>query len=415
MARNEQDLRTEAVRRRLTGESPEAIALSLGRSTRWVQKWVERHQAGDQGWAAGRRRGPKLAANRTPAELERQVIAVRERLAANPWAQVGADAIAWELEKVGVEPPPRRTLERIVARNGATRQHGRARRPSKGVPYPAAEVKRPGDLVEADLVGPRHLGGGVRFYALNAIDLASHRCGIEIIENSSDQQVAAALVSLWGRLGVPSRQQFDNGGPFVAPKGLGLIARLCLHHSVTPRFVPPSEPWRNGTIEHFNDTFDKRFFRQERFSSLVHLRERALDFEAFHNANHRYRATNVKTPAESVSQHKRRAPRPLAEASRLARLWPSRVRPLHPLRAQATAPRAGDPHARDDRLRVRHRRPRSGHPHQRAQPARPPPRRDRRDRDHPNRRRITAPRRRFSARLRLAPKQRRRPKTRTKP
>jgi len=320
MARGEQDLRTEAVRRRLAGESPEAIARSLGRSARWVQKWVGRHQTGDEGWAAGRKRGPKRAANRTSAELERQVVTVRERLAANPWAQVGADAIAWELEKVGVEPPPRRTLERIVARGGATRRHGRARRPSKGVPYPAFEAEGPGDLYEVDLVGPRHLAGGVRFYALNTVDLGSHRCGIEIIENSSDEQVAAALVSLWERLGVPARQQFDNGGPFVAPKGLGLVVRLCLHQGVTPRFVPPSEPWRNGTVEHFNDTFDKRFFRQERFSSLAHLRERALDFETFHNANHRYRATNGRTPAESASDRERRTPRPLAE---LPQGWPA--------------------------------------------------------------------------------------------
>jgi putative transposase len=80
-----------------------------------------------------------------------------------------------------------------------------------------------------------------------------------------------------------------------------------------PRFVPPSEPWRNGTVEHLNDTFDKRFFRQERFRSLAHLQERALDFENFHNANHRYRATNEHTPAESASQGKRRPPHPLAE------------------------------------------------------------------------------------------------------
>jgi putative transposase len=87
-----------------------------------------------------------------------------------------------------------------------------------------------------------------------------------------------------------------------------------------PRFVPPSEPWRNGAVEHLNDTFDKRFFRQERFRSLAHLQERALDFENFHNANHRYRATNGHTPAESASQGKRRPPHPLAE---LPQRWPA--------------------------------------------------------------------------------------------
>lgn len=319
MARTERDLRTEAVRRRLAGESPGVIARSLGRSTRWVQKWVGRHQAGDVGWAEGQKRGPKIAANRTPAELERQVLAVRQRLAANPWAQVGADAVAWELEKVGVVPPPRRTTERILARGGTTGRRGGGRRASKGVPYPAVRAEQPGELVEADLVGPRHLGGGVRFYALNAIDLASHRCGIEIVEQISDEQVASALVALWDRLGLPDRQQFDNGGPFVAPKGLGLVVRVCLHQGVTPRFVPPSEPWRNGTVEHFNDTFDKRFFRQERFASLTHLRERARDFEAFHNANHRYRATNGNTPDQSAPEHQPRKPRQLAE---LPQAWP---------------------------------------------------------------------------------------------
>ena len=181
-------------------------------------------------------------------------------------------------------------------------------------------VERPGELHQADLVGPRHLGGGVRFYALNAVDLASHSCGIEIIPDCSDEQVAAALVSLWGRLGLPVRLQLDNGGPFVAPMGLGLVVRTCLHQGVTPRFVPAREPWRNGTVEHFNDTFDKRFFRQERFSSLPHLKERALAFETFHNGNHRYRATNGRTPAESAGESKPPRPRPLAE---LPAGWPA--------------------------------------------------------------------------------------------
>jgi len=320
MAKTEAELRREAVRRRLAGESPEEIARSLARSRRWVSKWVGRHELGSPGWAEGGKRGPKRAANRTPARLEAQVLAVRERLVANPWAQIGAEAIAWELEKLGVEPPPLRTIEQILARAGASGRPRRERRKPKGVPYPAVEAERPGALHEADLVGPRHLEGGMRFYALNTIDRASHRCGIEIVRSNSDEQVAAALVSLWGRLGLPERLQLDNGGPFVAPKGLGLVVRVCLHQGVTPRFIPAREPWRNGTVEHFNDTFDKRFFRQERFTSLAHLQERARAFESFHNGNHRYRATNGRTPAESGGDGQPRGPRPLAE---LPAGWPA--------------------------------------------------------------------------------------------
>ena len=229
MAKTEQELRSEAVRRRLAGESPAEIARSLGRSRQWVAKWVGRHDPADAGWAAGRKRGPARAPHRTAVETETLVIAVREQLVANPWAQVGAEAIAWELRKLGAEPPPRRTMERILARGGATRRRACRRRQPKGVPYPAVALERPGELHEADLVGPRHLEGGVRFYALNAIDRASHRCGIEIVETNADERVAEGLVSLWARLGLPDRLQLDNGGPFVAPKGLGLIVRFCLH------------------------------------------------------------------------------------------------------------------------------------------------------------------------------------------
>ena len=194
MAGTEQELRREAVRRRLAGESPEEIARSLGRTRQWVAKWVRRHEAGGEEWAAGEKRGPVRAPHRTSPELEAQVLSVRGRLVANPWAQVGADAVAWELEKLGVEPPPRRTIERILARGGATGvRNGGGRRAPKGVPYPTVAVEQPDEFHEADLVGPRHLRGGVHFHALNAIDLASHRCGIEIVPDKSDRQVAAAL------------------------------------------------------------------------------------------------------------------------------------------------------------------------------------------------------------------------------
>jgi transposase InsO family protein len=276
-----------------------------------VQKWVGRREAGETAWAKGSKRGPKRAANRTPASVEAQVVAVRDALVANPWAQVGAEAIAWELRKLGVEPPPVRTIERIVSRSGATQRPRRSRRQSKGLPYPAPLAERAGDVQEADLVGPRHLAGGVRFYVLNAIDLASHRCAIAICADNADERVASGLIALWQRLGLPVRLKLDNGGPFVGPRGLGLIARLCVHQGVIPHFIPQREPWRNGTVERFNDTFDKRFFRQERFSSRSQLEQRSLAFETFHNGNHRYRATGGCTPEQSCGRSPRQ-PLPLA-------------------------------------------------------------------------------------------------------
>jgi Integrase core domain len=122
-----------------------------------------------------------------------------------------------------------------------------------------------------------------------------------------------------GCLGVSSS---INGGPFVSPTGLGEVVRVCLHQLITPVFIPSREPWRNGTIEHFNDTFDKRFFRQERFTGLEHLAERAGAFERFHNAQHRYSATRGRTADESDPATKR-APR---AAEQIPAGWPKTAR-----------------------------------------------------------------------------------------
>ena len=90
------------------------------------------------------------------------------------------------------------------------------------------------------------------------------------------------------------------------------MVRICLHHGATPVFIPPRERWGNGTIEHFNDTFEKRFFRTERFTGIDHLTERAGAFERFHNAQHRYSATGGLAP-EQTAAGKPRLPRPLTE------------------------------------------------------------------------------------------------------
>ncbi len=56
-------------------------------------------------------------ANRSTPRIEALVLSVRTRLAKQPWAQIGAPAIAWELEKLHLRQIPElRTIERIRGR-----------------------------------------------------------------------------------------------------------------------------------------------------------------------------------------------------------------------------------------------------------------------------------------------------------
>ena len=65
--------------------------------------------------------------------------------------------------------------------------------------------------------------------------------------------------------------------------------------NIQPVFIPPGEPWRNGIVEHFNDTFEQKFFRTEKFRSYQHLTTSLKQFITFHNTNHIYSANGGKT------------------------------------------------------------------------------------------------------------------------
>ena len=68
-------------------------------------------------------------------------------------------------------------------------------------------------------------------------------------------------------------------------------------------FIPIREPWRNGVIEHFNDTYSKKFFRRQWFNSYAHLKRQSKNFQTFHNRHHRYSCLKGKTPNEFTQSY----------------------------------------------------------------------------------------------------------------
>lgn len=304
---SEEELRKEAVRRRQAGESAEEVAAALGRTSRWVRKWSARAETEteNQSWAQSRSRAPHTSPTRTSDMLRQAILDARARLVANPRAQYGPLALAWELRRMGIEPiPPRWTIERVICGAGLARP----RRPqagyvSKGVPYPNPTDPEPGAVHQIDMVGPRHLDGAIEFHALNLIDVGSHAAGSTILHAPRPTWVAAGIAAMWGTLGVPAVAQFDNHSNFrgaIPPAWsmFGPVVATCLDLDVVPRFIPLREPWRNGVVEHFNDVWDKSFFRTDRFKSIDHLEIENSAFVAFHNEHHRYSAHGGASPDE---------------------------------------------------------------------------------------------------------------------
>ena len=296
--------RALAVRRHLAGESPESICASLGKTKPWLYKWVARYTPDDPGCFEDQSRRPLSSPYRTPAEIEKIVEMVRLSLY-NKGHFCGNQAIQWELIDMEVQPiPSLSTIGRILLRRELTHRRT-GRYIPKGKKYPELPALLPNQTHQVDLVGPCYLTGPIRFYSLNAIDTAINRCAIEPMPSKAAQSVLDAVYAAWLRLGIPENLQVDNELAFYGspthPRGMGPLIRLCLHYGVHLWFIPPSEPWRNGVVEKFNDHYQQKFLDKVAMSSMSQLRQESLAFEYRHNSTYRYSKIKGKTPLKALA------------------------------------------------------------------------------------------------------------------
>jgi transposase InsO family protein len=293
-----------AVERFNSGESPDAICVSLGKSKSWLYKWIGRHIEDDDSWSASRSRRPISDSKYTPTEIEEIVKMIRLNLY-NHDLFCGGQAIHWEMEELCVSPLPSiRTINRILSRNELThRRTGKYE--AKGTIYPKLPAILPNQTHQADMVGPCYLKGPVRFYSLNVVDTATVRCGLYPLPSKAGQSILDGFWAVWMRMGMPDQVQIDNAMSFFGspthPRGMGPLIRLCLHNGVEPWFIPMAEPWRNGMIESFNDRYQQMFLGKVFMATEGDLKDGSLAFEQRHNSKYRYSKLGGKTPLKALA------------------------------------------------------------------------------------------------------------------
>jgi putative transposase len=305
MKKKIQKERTVAVRRFIQGENPEVICTSMGKSRRWLYKWVARHTPDDPAWYDDQSRKPLTSSHRTPAEIDEIVEMVRLSLY-NKGLFCGNQAIQWELEDMEVQPiPSLRTISRILCRRDLTHRRTGRYEP-KGKAYPVLPALLPNQTHQVDLVGPCYLSGPIRFYSLNSVDIGINRCGIEPMPSKAAQSVLDAVYGVWKRMGIPDNLQVDNEMAFFGspthPRGMGPLIRLCLLYGVNLWFIPPAEPWRNGGVEKFNDHYRQKFLAKVTMTSMTRLRQASLAYEHKHNSAYRYSKLNGHTPLKALAR-----------------------------------------------------------------------------------------------------------------
>ncbi len=209
-------------------------------------KWLKRAESG-QGDVRDHNRRPHSSPRRTSAELESQVLALRER-----YPFYGGRKIRRLLVNEGIErPPAASTITAILNRNGLLSPQRRLRRD-----WQRFEQSAPNALWQMDFKGHVPLSQG-RCHPLTVLDDHSRFC--ICLAACADEQAATVrdqLTAAFQLYGLPERILMDNGAPWGS-SGQGLHTRFTawlIRLGVTVSHGRPHHPQTQGKDERFHRT-----------------------------------------------------------------------------------------------------------------------------------------------------------------
>lgn len=304
---HELKLRQKAIRLKEAGRTVSWICQRVERSREWFYKWWNRYLEEGAAGLRERSHAPISNVRGWSSEIIQAILQIRDRLmrrrgARQRYRLAGAPTIRHELAGLGYEPlPSLRTIERILRRGERTSPGFRGQPCASSSTYPVAPAKLSNQRHQMDLIGPRYLKGSRRqWFFLVYRDIYDGAIFIEFQPKPRLETVLAFVVHAWQHLGLPDVLQVDNSDLFGLtshPGSLSRFVRLALLVGVELTFIPEHEPWRNGSIEHFNGWLQERLFAILLHSPTQVRRElRTMMETCFHE--HIHPALNFQTTAQ---------------------------------------------------------------------------------------------------------------------
>ena len=299
----EQDLRREAVRRRLAKEQRKVICDDLGRSTSWFDKWWAEYRQNCRIDFADRSRKPHTSPSETPDAVAQAIVSIRHMLeaAATPqtrYGLIGPRAIQSHLERLHFEPPSVATIQRILQTHGLTHPIGAG---NDSAFYPWLEAQTVNAIHATDII-TRHIRGGEEIQNVHTIDQYSHSAYLSQHADKSSATISEHLVATWSKLGLPQIQQLDNESAFngghTHPRVIGRVVRLCLFCGIEVLFTPFYEAKRNHQIETFHSLWNQAFWSRHEFRNRAHVQAEIPLFERWYHTLYRPPMLQGKTPAQ---------------------------------------------------------------------------------------------------------------------
>jgi len=265
--------------------------------------WSLRRRFESEGESAlePRSRAPQRVANRTSAEVEEAIIAVRKRLGEGGWDN-GPGSIHDELVAAGAlsEVPSESTIWRVLSRRGFIIPQPAKRPKTAGRRFQAA---RANECWQIDDTG-WELADAATVKIINVVDDHS-RLALASVAAASCTGAAAfeAIAASAGDWGWPERVLSDNAGALrhVLADALSAIGVDAGHSR-------PYHPQTCGKVERFHQTLKRFLAAQDPAATLTELQAQLDAFRDHYNHRRGHRPLGRRTPAHVWAQSPRSGP-----------------------------------------------------------------------------------------------------------
>jgi transposase InsO family protein len=288
------------------GRGVREVARSHGVSKSWVSVQLARYRAGGYGALEPRSRRAHSRPNRTPDEVEDEVVALRKHLVEEGF-DAGARTIHWHLAKRRDEVPSISTIWRILARRGFIDPEPDKRPHASFVRFEAA---LPNECWQADVTHWR-LKDGADVEILDFIDDHSRLIvAARVVRVTRVGDVVATFHEAAARWGYPASVLTDNGAIFNGGprRGVTVFEALLSEMGIVYKHSRPYHPQTCGKIERWHQTLKRFLNKQAPARSLAELQCQVDRFVGYYNEERPHRARGSITPRDAFAALERARP-----------------------------------------------------------------------------------------------------------
>lgn len=281
------------VRASETGANVSALCREFGVSRRTGYRWLDRYRSvGSLRGLSELSRRPLHSPDRTPAELEARVIALRDQY---DW---GGRKLQVLLRREGIDLSES-TINRILKRYGLVAPW-RSHRPA----VRRFERERCNELWQMDFKGDYRLDRG-RCYPLSLLDDHSrYVVGLYAVSELDTATVEHCLVSTFERYGVPEAMLMDHGIPWWGnsnAKGLTRLSVGLLRQNIRLCFSGIRHPQTQGKVERFHRTLSDDLRHRGIPTTMPAFQQQLNRFRDLYNQVRPHEALNMTVPQESYT------------------------------------------------------------------------------------------------------------------